>query len=330
MSKLTDKINSDYFESQNALNRRKGTIIEVFVENEDDIPFWKDIFNGFQIQTKIFPASKTSLTRGKQEVLKMANEAGSFMLLCVDSDYDYLLNGATNQSKIIKENPFIFQTYTYSIENYKCYAESLDQILVEATMNDNQDFDCATFIKKYSEIIYKLFLYSFFYEKQSQEISGSSEHIFTISDFCSIIKLTQNIDFNNNEALDTLSERVNLKIASLPTIEGNTKFLLEKELNTLGLSPENTYLFIQGHTIYENIVPLLINPFYDYSKKQKIESFKKFSRADEEKVNKINQYRNQIVNLEAVLQTHKYYHRCFLMNNIKSDIADYVSKYYKN
>ncbi len=106
MSKLTDKINSDYFESQNALNRRKGTIIEVFVENEDDIPFWKDIFNGFQIQTKIFPASKTSLTRGKQEVLKMADRAGNFMLLCVDSDYDFLLNGITNQSKIIKENPF--------------------------------------------------------------------------------------------------------------------------------------------------------------------------------------------------------------------------------
>ncbi len=222
------------------------------------------------------------------------------------------------------------QTYTYSIENYKCYAESLDQILVEATLNDNQDFDCATFIKKYSETIYELFLYSFFYEKQSQEVSGLSEHIFTISDFCSTIKLTQNIDFNNTKALDVLSERVDLKIACLPTIEENTRILLEKELNTLGLSPENTYLFVQGHTLYENIVPLLINPLYDYSKKQKIENFKNLSKTDEEKINKINQYRNQSISFETVLQTHKYYHRCFLMNNIKSDIAVYVSKYYKN
>lgn len=354
MSRLTDKISSDYFESQNALNKRKGTIIEVFVENEDDIPFWKDIFNRFQIQTKINPASKTSLNRGKQEVLKMADKAGVFMLLCVDSDYDYLLNSVTKQSQIINQNPFIFQTYTYSIENYKCYAESLNLILLETTLNDNQTFDCSDFIKKYSETIYDLFLYSFFYEKQSQQenelhqvnyqlkVKGLNDeslkswqdehlpkHIFPISDFCSTIKLLNNIDFKSENDLESLSERVKEKLASLPEIENNTKSELQKELSDLGLSKENTYLFIQGHTLYNNVVSLLMNPLYEHSRKQKIEEFKRLNQNKEEYTNKFHQYDNQTINIKSVLQTHKYYHQCSLMGKVKNDIETYLKTHFK-
>jgi hypothetical protein len=104
MTKLTDKLNSNYFKARNALNPRKGQIIEIFVENEADVPFWKDIFNRFGqfgIQTKVQPASKESLAGGKKTVLKHADGAGKFLLLCVDSDYDYLFDGATEQSKQI-------------------------------------------------------------------------------------------------------------------------------------------------------------------------------------------------------------------------------------
>ena len=41
---------------------------------------------------------------------------------------DYFL-----QSKIVNENIYIFQTYTYSIENYKCLAESLNRICRQIT-----------------------------------------------------------------------------------------------------------------------------------------------------------------------------------------------------
>ncbi|TGO02534.1 hypothetical protein PN36_23425 [Candidatus Thiomargarita nelsonii] len=68
------------------------------------------------------------LARGKEEVLKI--QAGEYLLLCVDSDYDYLLQDATEVSKRINQEPYIFQTYAYSIENYKCYAESLRGVCV--------------------------------------------------------------------------------------------------------------------------------------------------------------------------------------------------------
>jgi len=87
MSGLIDKITSDFFEAQNALNKSKGIVIEVYVENEDDIPFWKEIFDRCDLQTKIHPASKTSLDRGKREVLKQINGVGKMKILWVQSLY---------------------------------------------------------------------------------------------------------------------------------------------------------------------------------------------------------------------------------------------------
>jgi len=80
MAKLTDKLNSQYFESRNALNKRTGEVVEIFVENEDDVPFWKHIFDQFNLHTKVNPASKTSLKRGKPAVLKHIDRAGKFLL----------------------------------------------------------------------------------------------------------------------------------------------------------------------------------------------------------------------------------------------------------
>ncbi len=55
-------------------------------------------------------------------------ELGRSLIACVDSDYDFLLQGATNTSRKINRNKYIFQTYTYAIENYHCFAESLHEV----------------------------------------------------------------------------------------------------------------------------------------------------------------------------------------------------------
>lgn len=353
---ITDKISSEYIRSQNALNKRKGKIIRVFVENEDDIPFWKNIFNKFKIQTKINPAaSETSLTRGKQEVLKFKDGAGEFLLLCVDSDYDYLSDGATETSKIIKENPFIFQTYTYSIENYKCFADSLHQVVVEATLNDNPIFDYKAFFEKYSELTYELFLYSFFYDRKNQQevelhqkeykIKAQSldeeslkkwqndnqpEQTFPIKDFCKCIKILNHIDMSDDgkQELAVLTQKVDEKLASLPQIDQNILENLKKELSELGLSPKNTYLFIQGHTMYDNVVLMFLIPIYQRLKKEKFEEFKHNARTEEEKENKINDYKKAITaDIESILRNHTNYQDCFLMSKIESDIKDYILLY---
>jgi hypothetical protein len=71
----------------------------------------------------------------------------------VDSDFDYLFDGATEQSREILGAENMFHTYTYATENYLCYAPSLRNVCVKATKNDTRIFDFERFMAAYSRII---------------------------------------------------------------------------------------------------------------------------------------------------------------------------------
>jgi len=330
MTKLTDKLTSDFFKARNSLNPRKGRIIEVFVENEADVPFWKDIFNRFgqpNIQTQIRSASKDSLARGKKTVLERAAGAGELLLLCVDSDYDYLFDGATEQSKQIKQNPFIFQTYAYAIENYQCVAENLQQVVLEATLCDEELFDFVGFMERFSEIVYELWVYTSYYERQAQQ-SGSNSLEITLD----AINLSNQIDIVNsgeNELLD-LEKRVAEQLKSLPEIDSVTLNNFKQQLEQLGLKPNNTYLFIQGHLLYNRIVKKLLERVCHFLKSEKRQEYQASVASDSQKKQKCNEYRNHtsLRNFETILLTHKNYISCFLIQKIQSDVRRYFQEHW--
>ena len=87
---------------------------------------------------------------------ELGSRLGENMIACVDSDYDYLLQGRTQTSRYIINSPYVLQTYAYAIENYHCYAEGLHEACVTATLNDHKLIDFPAFMKLYSEIAYPL------------------------------------------------------------------------------------------------------------------------------------------------------------------------------
>ncbi len=332
MTKLIEKLNSDYFEARNALNLRKGQIIEVFVENEADVPFWKDIFNRFgqsNVQTKIHPASKDSLARGKQTVLKQ--KAGKFLLLCVDSDYDYLFDGATKQSEQIKLNPFIFQTYAYAIENYQCIAENLQQVVLEATLNDDAElFDFTGFMERFSEIVYELWVYTCYYERQSQQ-SGSNS--LETKNWWDAIKLSNKIDIadSGKRELENLQTVVTEQLKSLPEIDSVSLHTFKQELQQLGLEPSNTYLFIQGHLLCKKIISRLLRQVCYLLQSQTYQKYRDVQEVDSEVITKqCQEYKNhtKLRNIETILLTHKNYVSCFLVQKIQVDVHRYFQEHW--
>ena len=148
--------------------RRK---IVAYVESYDDVFFWRTLLNEFENDRRYFQVmlpSSTSLAKGKKSVLMniLGESLGQNMIACVDSDYDYLLQGATNTSRMINQNRFVFQTYTYAIENYQCYASALHEVCVMSTLNDREIIDLEEFMRMYSRIAYPLFIWSiWFYRK---------------------------------------------------------------------------------------------------------------------------------------------------------------------
>ena len=77
-------------------------LVRVFVEGYEDVAFWRGVFDRFAnpyLRFEISVPSRRDLPKGKKVLLSMIPEASDELLLCVDSDFDYLFNGTTEQSR---------------------------------------------------------------------------------------------------------------------------------------------------------------------------------------------------------------------------------------
>ena len=168
-----------------------------YVESYDDIFFWRSILKKFENERFYFEVmlpSRTSLSRGKKSVLMnmLGPGLGGYMIACVDADYDWLLQGQNDISRMICTNPYVLHTYAYAIENYQCYAPNLHTICVMSTLNDNVMVDLNAFMTEYSRIIWPLFVWNIWCYR------NEVYHEFTISDFIYIVncfKIEQNQKF---------------------------------------------------------------------------------------------------------------------------------------
>lgn len=261
MRRLKDNISSDYVNAANRLNGRNARKrIVAYVEAYDDIFFWRTVLSEFEndrIYFEVMLPSRQNLTKGKKSALMslLNSKVGDSMIACVDADYDYLLQGTTAVSKQINENPYIFHTYVYAIENYQCYAPSLHDVSVAVALNDHIIFDFEDYLRQYSETIFPLFVWNIWFYRRN------SYGKFTINDFNKVIE-TGNFSLSNPyRGLHNLRHKVGRKVTQLQRENPKAKESWERlkdELKGLGVTPQTTYLFIQGHHLFDNVVvPIL-------------------------------------------------------------------------
>lgn len=325
-STLISNLSSDLIKAANNLAPKNAPKnILVYVEGYADISFWKSILVHYENDMLRF-AIQTPTKKGKQGLLGKSNEMlqlipGEYMILCVDSDYDYLLQGITAQSKNIIENPFIFHTYSYSIENLLCFSESLHHICVQATMHDKKLIDLVAFLELYSEIIYPLFLWNVYFHK------NMDTKTFTISAFSQIVKLAEPIDIDNNcqNTLALLSDRVNEKLLFLhENFSGakNNIGIVSNELSNIGIDTKNVYLFVQGHMLKDSVVLVALKAICVRLRNEKFEQIK-WNPKDAQREHK--EYKNlSTLNVEPFLNSNTEFKKCFLFEKIKVNFDRYV------
>ena len=159
-------------------------LVHVYVEGYEDVAFWRAIFDHFDneyLRFEISVPTREDLPKGKKVLMSMIPRSNDHLLLCVDSDFDYLFGDETPQAKEICDAEFMFHTYTYATENYLCYAPSLHNVCVKATKNDSKIFDFVEFMAEYSRRVYPLFLwyaYSAQIEKQISELPHKEDDFF--------------------------------------------------------------------------------------------------------------------------------------------------------
>lgn len=303
--RLQDNINSQYIASANKLRPKDARKrIVAYVESYDDIFFWRSVLQDFETDKFFFEVmlpSRTTLGKGKRTVLmnQLGKGLGQYMIACVDADYDWLLQGRTEISKYLCENPYVMHTYVYAIENYQCYAPSLHSTCVMSTLNDRLLIDFEVFFTDYSLIIWPLFVWNIWAYRYGHYKE------FTMSNFCDIVSIHDINPRNVEPTLDKVRRRVNKCIGWLQRTfpEGHKTYpQVKAELQRMGIKPENTYLYMHGHTLFENVVMTLLTPICNILRREREREINDLAVHETQKQNELSSYRHSQMPVDVMLK----------------------------
>lgn len=326
--RLKDNISSAYIGASNqlkSLNAKRRIV--AYVESYDDIYFWRTVLREFEDDKCYFqimlPSRLQHLERGKKAVLMnlLTDKVGRDMIACVDADYDYLIQGATQTSKEILSNPYIFHTYAYAIENLQCYAPSLFDTCVMVTLNDHHIFDMQRYLEDYSRAIYPLFIWSIWFYRTPDY------NKFTITDFLRIIMPGHFTIANAEHNISNVRQKVGKRIARFhkeypDAKEGYLK--VKADLRRLGVTPETTYLYIQGHHLFDKVVVPMLNKVCVQLTQEREREIVQQSKHGTQQRNELTSYRNSVENISSMLKKNTAYRESEPFQHICQDIQKYI------
>lgn len=301
-------------------------LVRVVVEGYEDVAFWRGVFDDYEtdrLKFEIAVPPRHDLAKGKRVVLEMLPQSGPELLLCVDSDFDYLFDGQNDQSRLVNESPYVFHTYAYATENFICYPPSLHRICAKATKNDAMIFDFEAFMASYSQIIYPVFLW------YAYSARLKNEKAFTLLDFRSTVRLNY-LDLSNDgeSTLQWLKRQVDKRVHSLEA--HNSHWIdavkhLGEQIGTYGVTPYNVYLFMQGHTLMDNVIMILLNTVCEKLRDMATRRIAAGTKQGTALKNELSNYNNSLRNVREVLLDNEHYKECFLYRKLQRDIERYIA-----
>ncbi len=300
-------------------------LVRVYVEGYEDVAFWRGVFDHFTnpyLRFEISVPPRKDLPKGKKILLNMVAESSPELILCVDSDFDYIFHDSTSQARVVNESPFLFHTYTYATENYLCYAPSLHNVCVKATKNDTRIFDFELFLAEYSKAIYPAFLW-YCYSAQK-----GSESVFMLADFKNTVRLNF-LDIPNSGAATVAWVARNVSRKVLELSEKHPQMALEIEefekiIIQRGVTPETTYLYMHGHTLMDNVVMVALSAVCEKLRQLSTARIINSSKKGVAFKNEISNYTNSLRSIKDVLLDNENYTHCPLFKALREDLARYI------
>ena len=328
--RLTDNINSQYFEAINKMTPKKARRrIVVYVESYDDVFFWRSVLGRYEDDKLTFdimlPSRNQHLDRGKKAAISnMLKGVGRDMIACVDADYDYILQGATEMSRQMLENPYIFHTYAYAIENFQCYAKGLHETCVMVTLNDHRIFNFERFLLSYSQTIWPLFVWHVVFLQRRK----MTMH-FDMCEFNKVVVLPSVRIQNPQWAIEYLSKKVRAKMFQLERRFPKLKDALpetERMLRDLGINDNNTYLYIQGHHLFDLVVSPVVQTVCDILRNEQENDIRDRAVHSEQARTEIACYENSLGKVKMMMKKNTYYQFSPEFQKILADVERYLEK----
>ncbi len=300
-------------------------LVRVYVEGYEDVAFWRGIFDHFSnpyLRFEISVPTREDLPKGKKILMNMIGESSQELILCADSDFDYIFGDATAQSQVINSSRFLFHTYTYATENYLCYAPSLHNVCVKATMNDTRIFDFEVFLAEYSKAIYPAFLWYCF----SAQLS--SENLFILTEFKNTVRINfLDISDNGARTVAWVERNVARRVESLrqkyPQMESQMADF-EQRISARGVTPETTYLYMHGHTLMDCVVMIALNAVCEKLRQLSTARILSSTKQGTALKNEMSNYTNSVRSIKDVLLDNENYTKCPLYKLLHKELEQYI------
>lgn len=295
------------------LLRRRAAI---HVESKSDVIFWTAIFHHYYPMDKFHFISSSknengNRTSGVTQCLKYLKYLNKDFFICIDSDYRYLMM----DKQIVVAN-YVLQTYTYSFENHLCLASGLNHVCERVTRLENNIFNFEQFLTEYSKIIYDLFIWHLYFIKIDSKIFSK----FEFNNFLTMAHDYRHLEITHNgrNMLRKYKQRVDHKIHLLQESYPKADLtFIKTKYRELGLLPENCYLFVRGHNIYDTVHNLCKEVCKTLLRRNKQGAF-----ATQEAIREL--YRNRHI-LDNYLMENLHFEGYFAIEKLEKDIHQLLS-----
>ena len=276
MAGLQEYLNSEYIQHLKSFAKdRTRNYVSVYVEGNDDIAFWTHALEQLGNQTKfrfIVSTNKKSVlgedgTNGKDILLRMEN-LGSNKIVCIDADFDLIVDNYSAHTLKIRENNYVINTTYYSIENILSSREFYTS-LAQSIKIEEPDSTYQELLKWVSLTCMDIFLLLLSYSKES-----STNRAFWFKDFASCLDEVSIDDLGDFSKSQLHKDNWNDKYTSLFNARQEDMSIIHKELTTAGYADEQFYVLMRGHDLYDFIIKPWIKNKVSKAINEKIEIFK--------------------------------------------------------
>jgi hypothetical protein len=136
------------------------------------------------------------------------------------------------------------------------------------------------------------------------------------------------VENNGRDTLEWLRRQVGKRLTILernnPGREAHlTEF--ESRLRERGLTPETTYMFMQGHTLMDNVVMVALNAVCEQLKRMRNITISASTKTGVALKNELSNYNNALRSVRELLLDNESYKDCPLYKYLQSDIERYIA-----
>ena len=190
-------------------------------------------------------------------------------------------------------------------------------------MNDHRIFDFQEDFRQFSEAIFPLFVWSIMVYRNGNYPK------FTITDFNRIADPGGFNVQNPFPSIANVKRKVHTKINDLQRQfpEAKDEYLATKDsIKALGVTPQTTYLYIQGHHLFDTVVSPMLSKVCNLLRQERQAEIYHAKAHQTQRRNEMTCYENSLQDIKVMLKKNSGYMGSEQFRRVQDDIRHYLDE----